>query len=104
MNLQNTENNKEVMTEMDVLNAFGEFSFINLQDMKLWLEDESTNKQGTKIKTRCVNRRKAFTTPIKKKFIRTTCKLKCKNKADYLLNTIQRRAVKKAEEDLFFCV
>lgn len=56
MNLQNTENIKEMMTEMDVLNAFGEFSFINLQDMKLWLEDESTNKQGTKIKTRCVNR------------------------------------------------
>lgn len=52
MNLQNTENIKEMMTEMDVLNAFGEFSFINLQDMKLWLEDESTNKHGTKIKTR----------------------------------------------------
>lgn len=41
----------------------------------------------------------------KKIFIRTTCKLKCRNKADYLLNTTQRRAVKKAEEDflnLFF--
>lgn len=38
-----------------------------------------------------------------KKFIRTTCKLKCRNKADYLLNNIQRRAVKKADED-FFCV
>lgn len=29
--------------------------------MKLWSEDESTNKHGTKIKTRCVNREKAFT-------------------------------------------
>lgn len=34
--------------------------------MKLWSEDESTNKHGTKIKTRCVNREKAFTTPTKK--------------------------------------
>lgn len=38
----------------------------------------------------------------KKIFIRTTCKLKCRNKADYLLSTTQRRAVKKAEEDFFF--
>lgn len=59
----------------------------------------------TKIKTRCVNREKAFTIHPQKIFIRTTCKLKCRNKADYLLNTTQRRAVKKAEEDflnLFF--
>lgn len=55
----------------------------------------------TKIKTRCVNREKAFTIHPQKIFIRTTCKLKCRNKADYLLNTTQRRAVKKAEEDFF---
>lgn len=48
------------------LECFLRASFINLQDMKLQSEDESTNKHGTKIKTRCVNREKAFTTPTKK--------------------------------------
>lgn len=34
--------------------------------MKFWLEDESINKYGMKIKIRCVNREKVFIIFIKK--------------------------------------
>lgn len=71
------------------------------QKMKAPISMEQKSKQDVLI-----GKRLSLNTH-KKIFIRTTCKLKCRNKADYLLNTTQRRAVKKAEEDFlnfFVCV